>query len=304
VTVLRVERAVYGVSDVEECARFFTDLGLRRLDASGPGVSLEVLSGQVVELRAVADPDLPPPVETGSTLREVVWGVDSDSALHAIVDRLGRDRSVDFDGVTAHTLDETGFGVGVTRARETALPDATGGYNRVGHITRWNTPRTMPNPVRPLRLCHVALNIPKDGREAAVEFYVRRLGFRITDRVWDMGVFMRADGDFDQHTFLLSHRPDRAGVNHTAYEVDGFDDVIIGANTMIERGWREARRLGRHTIGSNVFRFLHAPCGGRVELAADMDRVDDSYGPNDHEQTPPHHMWVISSKRDSELSES
>ncbi len=62
---------------------------------------------------------------------------------------------------------------------------------------------------------------------------------------------------------------------------------------MIDRGWREARRLGRHTVGSNIFRFIHAPCGGRVEFAADMDRVDDSYGPNVHEVTPPHHIWTL-----------
>ena len=91
-----------------------------------------------------------------------------------------------------------------------------------------------------------------------------------------MGVFMQIEGDDDQHNFLLCHRPDRAGTNHTSYEVSGFDDVIEGGNHMIEKGWREARRLGRHTVGSNVFRFVHCPAGGRVEYAADMDRVDDT----------------------------
>jgi hypothetical protein len=113
-----------------------------------------------------------------------------------------------------------------------------------------------------------------------------------------MGVFMRAPGDDDQHTLLLCHRPDRAGINHTAYEVTSVDQVIVGANDMIDRGWREARRLGRHTVGSNIFRFIHAPCGGRVEFAADMDRVDDSYGPNDHEVTPPHHIWTLKTSRE------
>jgi hypothetical protein len=110
---------------------------------------------------------------------------------------------------------------------------------------------------------------------------------------------MRAPGDTDHHTLLLCHRPDRAAVNHTAYEVGGVDEVIVGANDMIERGWQEARRLGRHTVGSNIFRFIHAPCGGRVEFAADMDRVDDSYGPNDHEETPPHTIWTLRTSRDS-----
>ena len=167
-------------------------------------------------------------------------------------------------------------------------------------MTRWNQPLQPPGRVRPLRLCHVALNIPKAGRERAAAFYTDRLGFLPTDRVRDMGVFMRCPGDSDQHTLLLCHRPDRAGINHTAYEVANVDEVIVGANDMIDRGWREARRLGRHTVGSNIFRFIHAPCGGRVEFAADMDRVDDSYGPNDYEETPPHHLWTLKSSRETQ----
>jgi catechol 2,3-dioxygenase-like lactoylglutathione lyase family enzyme len=166
-------------------------------------------------------------------------------------------------------------------------------------VTRWNQPLQPPGRVRPLRLCHVALNIPKAGRAEAVAFYTGRLGFVPTDRVRDMGVFLRVPGDQDQHTFLLCHRPDRAGVNHTAWEVANVDEVIVGANDMIGRGWHEARRLGRHTVGSNIFRFIHAPCGGRVEFAADMDRVDDSYGPNDYEETPPHHIWTLQSSRET-----
>jgi hypothetical protein len=82
--------------------------------------------------------------------------------------------------------------------------------------------------------------------------------------------------------------------------VPGFDDVIEGGNHMIDHGWREARRLGRHTVGSNVFRFVHAPCGGRVEYAADMDRVDDSYETRVHETTPPHHIWALRTHRDQQ----
>ena len=33
-----------------------------------------------------------------------------------------------------------------------------------------------------------------------------------------------------------------------------------------------------------------------------MDRVDDSYGPNDHEDTPPHHIWTLQLERDGEAT--
>jgi catechol 2,3-dioxygenase-like lactoylglutathione lyase family enzyme len=302
-TVMRVERVVYGVPNLEECIQFFDDFGLERLVGDGPGARFGTLLGQVVEVKPADDASLPPAVEDGATLREIVWGVDTAEALEQLADGLAADREAWRADGEVHTIDETGFGVGLAvshpaDSQTTQASTERPGANRTGAVTRWNQPLDPPARVRPLRLCHVALNIPKAGREQAAAFYTDRLGFHPTDRVRDMGVFMRCPGDHDQHTMLLCHRPDRAGVNHTAYEVATVDEVIVGANDMIDRGWREARRLGRHTVGSNIFRFIHAPCGGRVEFAADMDRVDDSYGPNDHEVTPPHHLWTLKTSRE------
>lgn len=240
-------------------------------------------------------------MEAGPTIREVVWGVDTPEELASLVAELGRDRRVheSADGVH-HTVDESGFGVGLALARPKNADVTPRPANALGSVARWNTALDPLTRAFPLRMCHVALNIVKAGREEAVAFYTERLGFRPTDIVEPMGVFMQAPGDDDQHTMLLCHRPDRAGVNHIAYEVPGFDDVVEGGNHMIERGWREARKLGRHTVGSNVFRFLHAPCGGRVEYAADMDRVDDTYETRVHETTPPHHIWALRSNRDQQ----
>jgi catechol 2,3-dioxygenase-like lactoylglutathione lyase family enzyme len=300
VTVMRVERVVYGVEDLSECVRFFEDLGLDPAPDIDGVVRFRTRAGQLVELRASDDPTLPAALEHGSALREVVWGVDTSESLEILTKRLSRDRAVDVADGEAHTVDETGFGVGLAVSHPIPIDTEALGSNVTGSVKRVNRPLAAPVGVRPLRLCHVAMNIPKEGREAAVAFYVDRLGFVPTDRVRDMGVFMRCPGDFDQHTFLLCHRPDRASTNHTAWEVANFDEVIVGANAMLERGWHEARRLGRHTVGSNVFRFIHAPCGGRVEFAADMDRVDESYGPNDYDETPPHHLWTLKSDRASE----
>nr|WP_020572773.1 VOC family protein [Parafrankia discariae] len=297
---MRIERAVYAVDDLPTCIRFFEDFGLTLENQFEEYAIFTTLSNQVVELRLSSDPTLLPPLEPGPTLRELVWGVSDLGSLERLIEDLRTDRhvTVDADGV-AHTIDETGFGLGLAVAARKApeVPDVP--FNRHGAVQRWNHSVNLPIRVRPLRICHVAWNIPKEGRENAVAFYRDRLGFHITDQVLSMGTFMRAEGDADQHTLLLCHRPDRAGVNHTSYEVSGFDDVILGGNQMIEAGWREARRLGRHTVGSNVFRFVHAPCGGRVEYAADMDRVDEAYGIRVHEVTPPHHLWTLQTNRES-----
>ncbi|MEY9840057.1 VOC family protein [Streptacidiphilus sp. EB103A] len=300
-TIVRIERAVYGVEDMAECARFFEDFGLDPVHKSDVSVELATRTGQIVELRPLDDPMLPAAVEPGSTIREIVWGVGSQAELDRLHTELSRDREVTLDGEgVLHTLDETGYGIGFAVVAPQATQPTDRPVNTHGDARRWNAPIDPFGRVRPLRLCHVALNIPKDGHERATDFYLDRLGFRATDVVKPMGTFMRAEGDSDQHTILLCHRPDRAGVNHTAYEVRDFDEVVLGANHMIEQGWREARKLGRHTVGSNVFRFVHAPCGGRVEYAADMDRADDSFETRVHETTPPHHIWTLQTNRDND----
>ncbi|MGW2520243.1 VOC family protein [Streptomyces sp. NPDC001617] len=299
--IQRIESVTYSVDALDTCVRFFDDFGLFLVERTGEHAVFETLTGQTLHLDTLPGPVLPPPVEDGPTLREVVWGVDTGAELERLVAAAGHGREIreSADGVH-HTVDETGFGVGLSLARPKPAPVTPRSANALGNVDRWNTPLEAITRVRPLRMCHVALNIPKEGRKEAFAFYTERLGFRPTDLVEPMGVFMQAPGDEDQHTMLLCHRPDRAGINHIAYEVPGFDDVIEGGNHMIDKGWREARRLGRHTIGSNVFRFLHAPCGGRVEYAADMDRVDESYGTRVHETTPPHHIWALRTNRDQQ----
>jgi len=300
-TIQRIEHVTYGVDDIAESTRFFVDFGLELVDDDPACTRLETLSGAAIVLRPIDDPALPAAVAPGNGIREVVWGVDTEEALAGLVAELRTDREV-VDGVDGvfHTVDETGYGVGFTIAKPKEITHPVRHYNRTGRVERLNEAHDRIQQVRPFRICHVALNIPKEGKEKANSFYLDRLGFRATDIVEKMGVFLQAPGDHDQHTLLLCHRPDRVGTNHTSYEVAGFDDVIEGANHMIERGWRESRRLGRHTIGSNVFRFIQAPCGGRVEYAADMDRVDESYGTRYHVETPPHHIWTIRTNNDDD----
>ncbi|OQR59823.1 glyoxalase [Streptomyces maremycinicus] len=299
--IQRIESVTYGIDDLDACVRFFDDFGLFLVERSEEHAVFETLAGQTLHLDTAPNPLLPPPVEEGPTLREVVWGVDTPEELARLAEAAGRRRAVreSADGVL-HTVDLSGFGVGLTLARPKPVTVTPRPANATGAVHRWNTALEPLTRAYPLRMCHVALNIAKAGKDEAVAFYTDVLGFRPTDIVEPMGVFMQAPGDDDQHTMLLCHRPDRVGVNHIAYEVPGFDDVIEGGNHMIEKGWREARRLGRHTVGSNVFRFLHAPCGGRVEYAADMDRVDDTYETRVHETTPPHHIWALRTNRDQD----
>ncbi|MGH3246549.1 MAG: VOC family protein, partial [Trebonia sp.] len=164
-TLMRVERVVYGVPDLEECVRFFTDFGLEPLDGGGTGARFATQTGQVIELRDADDPSLPPAVQTGPSLREIVWGVDTPESLDKLATNLLSDRSIytDADGV-AHTVDETGVGVGLAVSQPVTGKTNYPGGNRTGNVNRWNQPMRHPGRVRPLRLCHVALDIVKDGK--------------------------------------------------------------------------------------------------------------------------------------------
>lgn len=299
--VCRIEELHYGVEDVEECARFFGDFGLVPAEPVHAGAMFVTAVGQQLHLHPADDPGLPPALEAGSTIREVIWGVDDAGDLSELAAAIGVDRDVTEDqhGVL-HTHDHTGFGVGLRVARPTDARLWHRGTNATGAEARWNQPLERLGRAHPYRFCHVALFIPTDGWEDAVSFYTERLRFRVTDQLLDMGTFMRAENDQDQHTLLLAHRADKTAINHVAYEVSNFDEVVEGGNHMVACGWKESRRFGRHTIGSNVFRFFQAPCGGRVELAADMDRVDDSYGPNIYTERPPHHMWMLTTNGQKE----
>jgi hypothetical protein len=62
------------------------------------------------------------------------------------------------------------------------------------------------------------MDIPKEGREKATEFYVQRLSFRPVDIVMKLGSFLQAEGDWDQHNFLMMHRSDCYGINHGRVE--------------------------------------------------------------------------------------
>ncbi len=299
--ICRVEELHYGVEDVEECARFFNDYGLVQAEPVHAGAMFVTPAGQQLHMRPLDDPGLAPAAEQGSTLREAVWGVADADDLRELGEALAVDRDVtsDEDG-GLHTHDHTGFGVGLRLMRPTGAEIFHRDVNSTGHEGRWNEPLDRLGRAHPLRVCHLAYFIPAEGWRDAVAFYTDRLRFRVTDQALDMGTFMQAEGDDDQHTLLLGHRANRVAINHIACEVSGFDEVVEGGNHMVASGWQESRRFGRHTVGSNVFRFFQAPCGGRVELAADMDRVDDSYGPNIYEERPPHHLWMLTTNGQKE----
>lgn len=285
-TILGVESLIFGVEDLAECTRYFDDFGLI-LDERGADRSRFVLpEGSSVVLKPHDAADLPRGTERAVGVREIVWGVDDRDHLDRLAADLSRDLAVtaDADG-TVHF--DPGFGVPMAlryfaRKRVTCAPDQ---LNAPDAIQRLNRPRKWRRRAYPKVINHVVFAAV--DYEAAGDFMCRRLGFKVTDTQVGYGVYMRAPGTRNHHTFLLVNAdlplPDfdgKAHFHHVNFGVEDLDEIMLGVNHMVRRGWRPSEvGLGRHRIDSGLFYYMPSPLGGEMEYGADADYVDDSWVP-------------------------
>jgi catechol 2,3-dioxygenase-like lactoylglutathione lyase family enzyme len=288
----RIEAVTYGVEDVAAGARYFEDLGLEVVERGARGAVLRTLENQTVRLREMGDTALPLASVPGPTLRETTWGVDTKAELDAIGSEMAKDRQVRVDPSGAlHTVDETGFAIAFEVSAPTPIRSEPILANVSGSSPRVNKPLELVDRARPIRILHVGFFIPKEGHEAASDFYLGRLKFRLTDRIVSDGDFLRCARSQDHHNLLLLHRGNNRTFSHVAVEVRGLDEIIAGGQHMKRQGWIAGKTPGRHILGSNLNWFFRNPCGGNVEYTADFDRVDDNWKPRIFEKHPGVAAW-------------
>ena len=81
--ITRVESIIYGVDDVAATTAYFDEWGLKRNEKGASGAEFALPTGQSVQVRGTADTMLPKAIEGGPTVREVIWGGDSQAELAA-----------------------------------------------------------------------------------------------------------------------------------------------------------------------------------------------------------------------------
>src|SRR3546814_1891767 len=87
--IIGIERLVYGVDNVEESSRFFGDFGLRELGNGPDGAEFGLVNGARVVVLPLGHPALPRGGGiVGQGVQEVIWGVDTPSALEELRARL------------------------------------------------------------------------------------------------------------------------------------------------------------------------------------------------------------------------
>ncbi len=284
--IMRIESLTYGVEDVEASTRYLDDWGVPSIERGGKGADYLLPSGQTIAVRNAADSSLPQPVEKGSTLREIVWGVEDAASLDEIGAELGKDRHVERDGQSIRACDPWGLSTGFRVAKATRA-------NGVAHERPRNHPFDLTTRVQPGRIGHAVFIVPASKMKETAAFYLDRLQFRLSDRVTEFGDFMRCAGSLDHHSLFLMQQGERAGFHHAAFEVQNFDEVIVGGKFMQGHGWKAATTPGRHVMGSNLFWYFESPCGGNTEYFADMDLMDDNWKPRVWDKHPGFAYWMI-----------
>ncbi|MGO9933675.1 MAG: VOC family protein [Steroidobacteraceae bacterium] len=277
-TLLGVQSLVYGVDDLDTCTRFYEDFGLELAERDGGMARFQLAEGSSVILRRRDDPTLPQAFLGEAGPREIIWGVDSEASLESVASDLAGDRAVRIDANgTVHCSDDSGMCIGFRLFQRQPLGViAAQEENNLARVVRWNRHRKWYERARPKQINHVVFGVP--NIDAAVEFYTRRLNFRVTDIMRGFGMFMRCDGRNDHHNLFLFRAP-RVLFSHVSFAVETIDELMVGANDMQSRGWKSDVGLGRHRISSLTFYYMGNPAGGQSEYSADSDYLTDEWKP-------------------------
>jgi catechol 2,3-dioxygenase-like lactoylglutathione lyase family enzyme len=121
----------------------------------------------------------------------------------------------------------------------------------------------------PQKISHIVMHSP--DQQAASDFFCDVLGFRVSDWLGDIMVFLRCNSA--HHRLAVLKGP--PCLNHVAYDMEGVDAMMRGIHNLklknIPIGWGP----GRHTAGNNTFSYFVTPNNFVVEYTADLEEVDD-----------------------------
>jgi catechol 2,3-dioxygenase-like lactoylglutathione lyase family enzyme len=134
-------------------------------------------------------------------------------------------------------------------------------------------PAPIPKPVSgigPLKLGHLAFSVP--SAKSIADFYTETLGFRVSDWIEDMFVFLRCGPDHHTVNFLNGSA---TFMHHIAYELKDWAHVLTACEIL----GREKRPIiwgpGRHRVGHNIFVYHRDPDDNIIEFYAELDLMKD-----------------------------
>jgi catechol 2,3-dioxygenase-like lactoylglutathione lyase family enzyme len=280
-----VDAVIFGVADLGEAQRFLEDWGLRQVFASADRLVYETQDGGEVIVRPDDYPDLPPAIEPGNTLREVIWGTVDAAALKDALARLGvRDALVAGPDGLPRAVDPNGLRMGFRVSRRRSVAVTPTPANAPGNPARIDRRSPVHRQAVPIKLGHIALFA---GDFAAMRsFYNEAMGFIVSDECPGHGVFLRCRRRGEHHNLSILNRAGKPGVNHVAFTLGDFHEVIGGGIAMGQKGWKTEIGPGRHPISSAYFWYFQSPLGPPLEYCADDDYCTEAWVPGEFQRAP------------------
>jgi catechol 2,3-dioxygenase-like lactoylglutathione lyase family enzyme len=122
----------------------------------------------------------------------------------------------------------------------------------------------------PRKLSHIVVN--SDDVAGVMAFYVRYLGFRLSDWLEDRMCFLRCSEE--HHNLAIAHH--RApNLNHVSFEMAGVEEYLRGTGRMVRAGVAPLWGPGRHSAGDNTYAYFRDPNDVVVEYTTELERIPD-----------------------------
>jgi catechol 2,3-dioxygenase-like lactoylglutathione lyase family enzyme len=169
-------------------------------------------------------------------------------------------------------------------------------------LSEWRhlTPSQSTAGVSPFKLGHVAFVVP--DVHAVADFYQRILGFRVSDWIEDVFVFMRCNPDHHTVNFV---RGKNTSMHHFAFQLRDFSHLENGCDVLSQNRIPIIWGPLRHGPGHNVSIYHRNPDQQVIEFFAELDQVlDEEIGIFDprpwHEDQPQRpKVWSRASRSQS-----
>jgi catechol 2,3-dioxygenase-like lactoylglutathione lyase family enzyme len=280
-----IDAVVFGVADLAEAKRFLDDWGVSPVLSTSDKLVYQTRNGAEVIVRPLDAPDLPPAIESGNTVREVIWGAADERELERTLEvlRTSDGFSVGSDGLP-RLSDPNGLSLAfrVTKREPMVVqptpPNAPGSHQRVDRRSPVYT------QAHPINIGHIVLFAADFAKMRA--FYLEKLGFIVSDEYPEFGVFTRCQKVGGHHNLFMLSRPGKPGVNHVAFTVADIHEVIGGGIAMSKKGWKTEIGPGRHPISGAYFWYFENPLAPPLEYYADEDYCTEKWEPSAFERKP------------------
>ncbi len=138
---------------------------------------------------------------------------------------------------------------------------------RAGGLTQ----QPLDQYAKPRKVSHVVLNTA--DMEGIADWYVRTLGFRVSDYSADQMVFLRCASDHHSIALVRGHYP---SVNHVAFELPSINEFMRSIGRMKQIGVLPTWGPGRHGPGDNPFAYYVSPSGFVIEFTAEIQQIDEA----------------------------